>query len=58
MDDRLASPLPHDLLAPPAPRHIGLLNARGAWTLYAKEVRRFLKVWQQTLISPMVPSMR
>lgn len=55
MDDRLASPPP--LLAPPAPRHIGLFNGRGTWTLYAKEVRRSLKVAQQTLIAPVVTTL-
>jgi ABC-2 type transport system permease protein len=55
MDDRRASPPP--LLAPPAPRHIGLFNGRGTWTLYAKEVRRFLKVAQQTLIAPVVTTL-
>jgi ABC-2 type transport system permease protein len=59
MDDRLAAPPPH-LAAPPAPlapRRIGLFNWRGAWTLYAKEVRRFLKVAQQTLMAPVVTTL-
>ena len=58
MDDRLAAPPP--LLAPPAPlapRHIGFFNVRGAWTLYLKEVRRFLKVGQQTLMAPVVTTL-
>ncbi len=59
MDDRLAAPPSPlaDTSAPPAPlasRRIGLFNARGAWTLYAKEVRRFFKVAQQTLMAPVV----
>lgn len=30
------------------------INWLGLWTLYVKEVRRFLKVYNQTLIAPMV----
>jgi ABC-2 type transport system permease protein len=56
MDDRLAAP-PVTIPAPPAPRHIGFFNGRGAWTLYAKEVRRFLKVAQQTLLAPVVTTL-
>jgi len=33
-------------------RRIGRLNGRGLWTLYEKEVRRFLKVWMQTVGAP------
>ncbi len=55
MDDRLASP--PATLAPPSPRRIGFFNARGAWTLYLKEVRRFLKVGQQTLLAPVVTTL-
>lgn len=33
------------------------MNYLGCWTLYKKEVRRFLKVYNQTLIAPMVTSM-
>jgi len=43
--------------APPAPRHIGRLNGRGLWTLYVKEVRRFLNVATQTLLAPMVTTL-
>jgi ABC-2 type transport system permease protein len=59
MDDRLAAPTPAEpaAIAPPAPRRIGVFNARGAWTLYAKEVRRYLKVWQQTLVAPIVTTL-
>ncbi|MBT3789425.1 MAG: ABC transporter permease [Alphaproteobacteria bacterium] len=35
-------------------RHIGAVNWIGFWTLYSKEVRRFLKVWGQTVFAPMV----
>jgi len=38
-------------------RHIGVVNWLGLWTLYAKEVRRFTKVWGQTIFAPMVTSL-
>ena len=56
MDDRLAA-AQAEPATPPAPRHIGLVNARGAWTLYVKEVRRFVKVGQQTLLAPVVTTL-
>lgn len=34
------------------PRHIGVFNAVGFYTLLSKEVARFLKVYMQTVISP------
>ena len=37
-------------------REIGLINWIGFWTLYKKEVLRFLAVWAQTLFSPMITS--
>ena len=57
MDDRLPTPRAADAPAPPAPRHIGFFNVRGAWTLYLKEVRRFIKVGQQTLVAPAVTTL-
>ncbi len=42
---------------PPSPRAIGAVNWRGLWTLYVKEVRRFLSVFTQTLIAPMVTTL-
>lgn len=42
---------------PPAPRVIGLVNWRGLWTLYLKEVRRFLNVYTQTLLAPIVTTL-
>ncbi len=42
---------------PPAPRTIGVINWRGLWTLYVKEVRRFLNIFTQTLIAPMVTTL-
>lgn len=40
--------------AAPEPRTIGRINWLGLWTHYVKEVRRFLKVGLQTLVSPIV----
>ena len=33
-------------------RRIGRINTLGLWTLYKKEVWRFLKVWLQTIAAP------
>ncbi|PCI51479.1 MAG: multidrug ABC transporter permease [Alphaproteobacteria bacterium] len=35
-------------------RRIGAINWLGVWTLYSKEVRRFLKVMGQTVLSPVI----
>lgn len=40
-----------------APRRLGTINWLGFWTLYLKEVRRFLKVFTQTLVSPLVTTL-
>jgi ABC-2 type transport system permease protein len=40
-----------------APRLIGRLNGRGLWTLYLKEVKRFLNVATQTLMAPVVTTL-
>jgi ABC-2 type transport system permease protein len=42
---------------PPSPRHFGAVNWLGLWTLYLKEVRRFLKVATQTLLAPVVTTL-
>lgn len=39
------------------PRRMGRVNWRGLWELYLKEVRRFVKVWLQTIAAPMVTSL-
>jgi ABC-2 type transport system permease protein len=39
---------------PPTPRTYGAVNWLGLWTLYQREVGRFLKVWMQTLFAPVV----
>ena len=38
-------------------RELGAVNWRGLWTLYAKEVRRFLNVATQTILAPVVTSL-
>jgi len=38
-------------------RLIGFFNWIGLWTLYMKEVRRFSKVWTQTVIAPIVTTL-
>src|SRR3546814_3453289 len=42
---------------PPSPRPFGAFNWLGLWTLYLKEVRRFLKVATQTLLAPVVTTL-
>lgn len=39
------------------PRAIGAVNWIGLWTLYAREVRRFVKVHQQTIWAPVVTTL-
>ena len=39
------------------PRTIGRVNWIGAWTLYLKEVQRFLKVFTQTIAAPVVTTL-
>ena len=41
----------------PRPRHIGTVNWLGLWTLYAREVRRFIKVGMQTVVAPVVTTL-
>ena len=45
------------LPGPPVVRPIGVVNWRGLWTLYAREVTRFYKVGTQTLAAPVVTSL-
>jgi len=42
---------------PNPPRTYGAVNWLGAWTLLAKEVRRFLKVYFQTILAPVVTTL-
>lgn len=39
------------------PRPMGWINWLGVWTLYAKEVRRFMKVYVQTIFAPVANSL-
>lgn len=39
------------------PRRLGVVNWLGLWELYLKEVRRFIKVWLQTIAAPVVTSL-
>lgn len=39
------------------PRKYGVINTQGLWTLYKREVGRFLKVWMQTLLAPAISSL-
>jgi ABC-2 type transport system permease protein len=43
--------------SPPGVRHIGAVNWLGFWTLYAREVRRFVKVATQTIMAPVVTTL-
>ena len=38
-------------------RRVGIVNWIGAYNLYFKEINRFLIVWAQTLLSPLVSSL-
>lgn len=44
-------------LSTPKPRTYGAVNWLGLWTLYKREVGRFLKVWMQTLFAPVVTTL-
>jgi len=43
--------------AGPAARTIGTVNWLGLWTLYVREVRRFVKVYTQTIAAPVVTTL-
>ena len=45
------------LITPPLPRHYSGFNWLGLRTLYLREVKRFWKVWLQTVLSPMATSL-
>ncbi|MHA1538194.1 MAG: ABC transporter permease [Alphaproteobacteria bacterium] len=48
---------PPPIAPPPSVRSIGRVNWLGVWTLYAKEVQRFLKVYQQSVLAPVVTTL-
>jgi len=41
----------------PSPRRVGVVNWLGLWTLYLKEVQRFMTVATQTVAAPMVTTL-
>ncbi len=43
--------------AAPKVRSLGIINWRGLWTLYLKEVQRFVKVFTQTVAAPVVTTL-
>jgi len=43
--------------ARPRVRQFGAVNWLGFWTLYRREVHRFLKVWMQTIVAPVVTTL-
>ena len=54
--------LPSDIatvpaVPPPAARIMGTVNWIGLWTLLMKEVRRFVKVWLQTIAAPVITTL-
>lgn len=44
-------------MTPPGIRAYGRVNWLGLWTLYRREVARFLNVWKQTLVAPIVQTL-
>jgi ABC-2 type transport system permease protein len=59
MDARLPEILidPAPAHAAPTPRIMGRVNWIGFWTLFLKEVRRFVKVYMQTIAAPVVTTL-
>jgi ABC-2 type transport system permease protein len=43
--------------APPAARIMGRVNWIGFWTLLMKEIRRFVKVYSQTILAPVITTL-
>ena len=46
-----------DSMQAPLPRRLGRVNWLGLWTLYLKEVRRFVKVATQTVLAPLITTL-
>ena len=58
MSDQVASaPQSTAVSDGPRPRRLGAVNWLGLWTLYKKEVRRFLKVSFQTVLAPVATTL-
>jgi ABC-2 type transport system permease protein len=43
--------------APPQPRQLGAVNWLGLWTLTGKETGRFIKVYAQTILAPVITTL-
>ena len=41
----------------PSVRRFGAVNWQGLWTLYVREVHRFLKVSMQTIFAPVITTL-
>ena len=50
-------PAPDPSAAPPQPRRLGAVNWLGLWTLYVREVQRYLKILGQTVLAPVVTTL-
>jgi len=48
---------PDQALPPPIARQFGAVNWMGLASLYKKEVRRFMKVFPQTLLAPIISNL-
>ena len=46
-----------DTYLPTGTRHFGAVNWLGLWTLYKREIQRFIKVGIQTILAPVVSSL-
>jgi ABC-2 type transport system permease protein len=57
MPDTSSPNLPAQRFATPAPRRYGPINWLGLWTLISREVRRFMKVYGQTVVAPAVTTL-
>ena len=54
MRDHTADTRDPDLMPPPGTRRFGRVNWLGLMTLAERENRRFLAVWTQTLMAPLI----
>jgi len=51
-------PIMADMLqTPPIIRDFGRVNWLGLWTLYTKEVKRFMRVAPQTILAPIISNL-
>ncbi|MEZ6000289.1 ABC transporter permease [Hyphomonas sp.] len=58
--DSSAAPAPAPALSTSASRNVrqyGAVNGLGLWTLFKREVGRFMKVWMQTILAPVVTTL-